>query len=129
MRGYYLVSGILLILLTIDFAVTAPAPAQEKRRAGIDVSVVRMPEDSDALTMLGKSKRGDELSDLWLDYLRSDVEYSKVTKPESSATRPPPPPPPPGPADGQTKKQPPPPSSTDERLPDKKLPLLDILIS
>lgn len=126
MRGYFTVSGILLILLIIDFAVAAPAPVQQKRRAGIDVSVVRLPEDPDALTML--EKRGDDWSDLWVDYLRSDVKLSKVTKPKSSTsvTRPPPPS---GPARGQTNKQPPPPSSTDERLPDEKLPLLDILIS
>jgi hypothetical protein len=64
MRLYYIVSGTLLILSIIDFAVTAPVLVQEKIQARVDV--VHMP--GDAMTMLGK--RGDdsgELGELWVE--------------------------------------------------------------
>ena len=59
MRRYYIVSGIILILPIINFAVAAPVPVQEKLQADVDVV---HPEDS--MTMLGK--RVDELSELWI---------------------------------------------------------------
>jgi hypothetical protein len=60
MRRYDTISGILLILSIIDFAVAAPVLVQEKRRAGVDA--VYTPED--AITMLGE--RGDELVNYFL---------------------------------------------------------------
>src|SRR5258708_36865384 len=59
MRRYIIVSGILLILSIIDFALAAPVLAQEKCQACVDV--VGIPED--AMTTLGK--RGGELEQLW----------------------------------------------------------------
>ena len=106
MRGYYIVSGILLILPIINIAVAAPAPVQEKHKHNADISAVHTPEV--AATMFGK--RGDVVQDIWIDYLRNEGELSKAVsnpkpKPDSSAARPPPPaspPPPSGPADGKT---------------------------
>jgi hypothetical protein len=53
MRRYYIVSGILLILPIINFAVAAPVLVQEKRQAVVDVAHI----PKDVITMLGK--RGD----------------------------------------------------------------------
>src|SRR6266849_1644671 len=104
MRPFYyycIVSGILLI---IDFAVAAPV-LQEKR------DVVDIPED--AITML---KRGDELSELWLDFLRYD--FAKGAKPaESSAARPSSSSPPLGPAHGSAGVEQPPPSMPEASSP------------
>jgi hypothetical protein len=93
MRRYYTVSGILLILPIIDFALAAPVLVQEKRQA--DVDVAHIPED--AITMLGK--RGDELNELWLKAL--NLNEGHLAKPEeSSAARPSSSSPPSGSADG-----------------------------
>ena len=54
MRRYDIVSGILLILSIIDFALAAPVPVQEKRQTCVDV--VHIPKD--VTTVL--EKRGDE---------------------------------------------------------------------
>jgi hypothetical protein len=54
MRRYDIVSGILLILSIIDFAIAAPILVQEKRHASVDV--VHIPKD--VITVLGK--RGEE---------------------------------------------------------------------
>ncbi|KAF8502880.1 hypothetical protein F5888DRAFT_1123112 [Russula emetica] len=79
MRSYYIVSGILLILRIIDFAVAAPASVlvQEKRQAGVDV--VPIPED--AITMSGK--RGDNFDELVLELFGVPKDHSE--KPESSS--------------------------------------------
>jgi hypothetical protein len=82
MRRYYIVSGILLILPIIDFAVAAPTLLQEKRQAGADV--VHIPKD--AITMLGK--RGDESTELLLKLLRLGPSRDHFAKPESSAAHP-----------------------------------------
>lgn len=78
MRRYYMVSGILLILSTVDFAVAAPALVREKSQTGVDV--IQIPEGM--TTMLGK--RVDELpvSELWLKYLSGEDD---VAKPEESS--------------------------------------------
>jgi hypothetical protein len=47
MRLYYIVSGILLILPIIDFAVAAPELIQEKLQARVDV--VHIPEEAMAM--------------------------------------------------------------------------------
>ena len=97
MRRHFIVSGILLIFPIIDFAVTAPVLVQEKPRAGLDVA--HTPED--VIPVFGK--RTDEWSELWLDFLRSDLakpEGSSAARPssyhQSSSS------PPSGPADGST---------------------------
>lgn len=82
MRRYYMVSGILLILSTIDFVVAAPVLVQEKRQAGFDVA--QIPEDA-AITMLGK--RGDDLDNFFLvyeDYF-AKPEESSAARPSSSS--------------------------------------------
>jgi hypothetical protein len=110
MRRYYIVSGILLILPIIDFAVAAPVLVQEKRQAGVDV--VHIPED--AITMLGK--RGDELNELWLKLFGHPEDH--FAKPEeSSAARPSSSSPPSGPADGWTDVKQPLPSIPEEPSP------------
>lgn len=82
MRGYFVVFGILLILPIIDFAVAAPALAQVKRQAGVDV--VHISED--AISMLGE--RGDESNELLLKYT-SYIENYFANPEELSHTRPP----------------------------------------
>jgi hypothetical protein len=84
MRRYYIISGILLILPIIDFAVAAPVLAQEECQAGVDM--MRIPED--AITMLGK--RGELLLDLFGNPGEYDfVKLEDSAKPESSlAARP-----------------------------------------
>jgi hypothetical protein len=77
MRRNYIVSGILLILPIIDFAVAAPMLVQEKHQAGVDA--VHIPED--AITVLGK--RGDDLNKLFFMF---EDHFAKPE--ESSATRP-----------------------------------------
>ena len=62
MRRYYIISGILLILSIIDFAVAAPVLVQEKHQVGVDV--VHIPKYS--VTMLGKRfDYFDDFSVLW----------------------------------------------------------------
>ena len=66
MRLYDIVSGILLILSVIDFALAAPVLVQEKRQAWVDV--VHLPKD--VITVL--DKRGDEeLEKLAAEYFNS----------------------------------------------------------
>ena len=77
MRRYYIVSGILLTLPIISFAVAAPVLVQEKHQAVVDV--VHIPED--VITMLGK--RGDELDELLLTFI--GVPEDHFPKPESSS--------------------------------------------
>jgi hypothetical protein len=91
MRLYYMVSGILLILPTIYFAVATPVPVQEKHKRPVDMGLI--PEDSK--TMLGK--RGDEvemyeLSRLILAYGQKPdrVHENPFAKPEGSSAAPPP---------------------------------------
>jgi hypothetical protein len=100
MRRYDTISGILLILSIIDFAVAAPVLVQEKCQPGVDA--VYIPED--AITMLGK--RGDELVKFFL------AHEDHFAKPEvSSAARPSTSFPPSGSNRAQMGvKQPPPPS-------------------
>jgi hypothetical protein len=99
MRLYNIVSGIILILPIIDFAVTAPVLVQEKRQARVDV--VHIP--GDAMTMLGK-RGGDsgELFELWVE-LFDHPESHFPTKPEElPAARPSLSSQPSGPAGGST---------------------------
>jgi hypothetical protein len=85
MRQYYIISGILLILSIIDFAVAAPVLVQEKHQAGVDV--VHIPKYP--ATMLGK--RFDELSKLWPELFHDaeedlpKLELSSGTRPSSSS--------------------------------------------
>jgi hypothetical protein len=72
MRRYDIVSGILLILSIIDFALAAPVLVQEKRQASVDV----LHTLKDVITVLGK--RGDA----WLEKFVDD--YFKGTKMENS---------------------------------------------
>ena len=65
MRRCNVVSGILLILPIIDFALAAPVPVQEKGRACVDV--VHRPED--VITVLGKRLGGEELEKAAEEYL------------------------------------------------------------
>jgi hypothetical protein len=110
MRRCYIVSGILLILPIIDFAVAAPVLVQEKRQAGVDVAPI--PED--ATTMLGK--RVDELDELLL--VLFGVPEDHIAKPESSsAAHLSSSSPPSGPADGWTNVKQPLPSIPEEPSP------------
>jgi hypothetical protein len=111
MRRYYAVSGILLILPIIDFALAAPVLVPEKRQKGTGVNVVHT---EDATTMLGK--RGDELNELWLK-LFGDSEDHFAKPEESSAARPSSSSPPSGPADGWTDITQPLPSIPEEPSP------------
>jgi hypothetical protein len=81
MRRYYIVSGILLILPIIDFALAVPVLVQENRQAGVDV--VHILED--AVPMLGK--RGDDLDELFLLYEDhfAQPEESSAARPSSSS--------------------------------------------
>ncbi|KAN0102324.1 hypothetical protein V8E52_012058 [Russula decolorans] len=94
MRRYDIVSGILLILSIIDFALAAPSPVlvQEKRQACIDA----VPIPKDVITVLGK--RGDEeLEKLLEEYFKAmgkPVESSDAHASSSLA--------PPGPDHGST---------------------------
>jgi hypothetical protein len=72
MRRCNIVSGILLILSIIDFALAAPVFVQEKRQTSIDVVHIL----KDVITVLGK--REDE----WLEKFVDD--YFKGTEMENS---------------------------------------------
>ena len=74
MRRYYIVSGILLILPIINFAVAAPVPVQEKLQTDVDVV---HPED--AITMLGKRVDDGELNELVIEL------FGHLPKPEESS--------------------------------------------
>ena len=79
MRRYDILSGILVILSIIGFALAAPIPVQEKRQAYIDV--VHIPRD--AITV--SAKRGNED----LDFARLALEYfKKMQKPVESSDAP-----------------------------------------
>ncbi|KAI0276450.1 hypothetical protein BGY98DRAFT_704997 [Russula aff. rugulosa BPL654] len=65
MRRYNIVSGILLILPIIDFALAAPLLVREKSRAYVDVA--HIPEDM--VTVLGE--RGEEIEKLAEGYLKT----------------------------------------------------------
>ena len=67
MRPYNIVSGILLILPIIDFAVAAPVTAQDKCQACIDVVRRDIPED--VITVLEKRVE-DPLDLLWEKYFQ-----------------------------------------------------------
>ena len=93
MRRYNIVSGLLLILPFIDFALAAPVLVQEKRQAYVDV--VHIPKD--VITVL--RKRGfDDLEKLVEDFFNTGVkppiESSDAHASSSSA--------PPGPDHGST---------------------------
>jgi hypothetical protein len=70
MRWCNIVSGILLILSIIDFALAAPILVQVQEKCQACVDVVHIPKD--AITVLGK--RGDE----WLEKFVDD--YFKKTE-------------------------------------------------
>jgi hypothetical protein len=72
MRMYDIVSGILLILSIISFALAAPVLVQDKRQASVDVVHTL----KDVITVLGK--RGDT----WLEKFVDD--YFKGTEMENS---------------------------------------------
>jgi hypothetical protein len=79
MRRDYIVSGILLVLLIINFAVAAPVLVQEKHQAVVDL--VHVPED--AIAMLGK--RGDEFDELLLTLFGVPEESSSAARPSAPA--------------------------------------------
>jgi hypothetical protein len=87
MRLYsdYIVSGIFLILLIINFAVAAPVLVQEKSQARVDV--VHIPKY--AMTMLGTRKRAGGLDEIFSDAESHFVRPENSANPEkSSATHP-----------------------------------------
>jgi hypothetical protein len=65
MRRYDIISGILLILSTIDFALAVPVLVQEKRQASV-VAVAHIPKD--VITVLGKRTDEEEVGKLWKEY-------------------------------------------------------------
>jgi hypothetical protein len=83
MRRYDIVSGILLILSIIDFALAAPVLVQKKRQAS--VNVVHIPKD--VITVL--EKRGDDdiekLVGEFFETSEKPVESSDAHAPSSSA--------------------------------------------
>ncbi|KAI0276428.1 hypothetical protein BGY98DRAFT_1187795 [Russula aff. rugulosa BPL654] len=114
MRLYrdYIVSGIFLILLIINFAVAAPVLIQEKLQARVDV--VYIPKH--AMTMLGTRKRAGELDEIFSDAEGHFVRPENSANPEeSSAIRPSSSSQPSGLADGLTDVGQPPPSISNEQ--------------
>ena len=82
MRRHDLVTGILLLLSIIDFALTAPVLVQECQAC---IDVVHIPKD--VVTVLGR-RGGDELGNVVLDYfkmLEEPVESSDAHAPSGSA--------------------------------------------
>jgi hypothetical protein len=67
MRRYNIVSGILLILSIIHFALAAPLSVQEKRQERVDV--VHIPKD--VITVLGR-RWGEDLEKLLEEYLEGE---------------------------------------------------------
>ena len=107
----YIVSGIFLILLIINFAVAAPVLIQEKLQARVDV--VYIPKH--AMTMLGTRKRAGELDEIFSDAEGHFVRPENSANPEeSSAIRPSSSSQPSGLADGLTDVGQPPPSISNE---------------
>jgi len=83
MRRNFKVSGILLILSIIDFALAAPVSAQEERRARVDV--VHVPKD---VTIVLEKRGGEELEKLAGEYFKTlgkPVESSDAHALSSSA--------------------------------------------
>jgi hypothetical protein len=83
MRRYDIVSGILLILSIIDFALAAPVPVQEKRQACVDV--MHIPEG--VTTVLGKRGAEDDLEHVVEEYFKT-VDSSDAHASSNSAPGP-----------------------------------------
>jgi hypothetical protein len=66
MRRYDIVSGILLILFIINFALAAPVLVQEKRQVVVDAAHI----PKDVVTVLGK-RGDDELEELLAEYFKT----------------------------------------------------------
>jgi hypothetical protein len=83
MRRYDIVTGILLVLSIIDFALAAPLLAQEKHQSRVDV--VHIPKD--VTTVLGK-RWEEELEKLGEEYLKTSgksIDSSGIHSSSSSA--------------------------------------------
>ena len=95
MRQYDILSGILLILSIIGFALAAPVLVQEKRQACVDV--VHIPRD--AITVLGKRADDDfdEFASLVDGYINTWKKMSGTSDVHASSSSAPP-----GPNDGST---------------------------
>jgi hypothetical protein len=92
MRRYDIVSGILLILSIIDFALAAPVLVQEKRQASVDV--VHIPKD--VITVL--EKRGsEEVEKLVEEYFKAMGKPAESSDSHASSSSSPP-----GPDHGST---------------------------
>jgi hypothetical protein len=89
MRRYDVVSGILLILSIIDFALAAPVLVQEKRQACADVVDIT----KDVIPVLGKRGSGD-IERLVKDFFNTKVRWVRPIESSSSAL--------PGPDHGST---------------------------
>ena len=92
MRRCYIVSGILLILSIVDFALAAPILVQEKRQASVDA--VKLPKE--VITVLGK-RVGEDLEKLAEEFAKTwgkPIDSSDAHVSSSSA--------PPGPDRGST---------------------------
>jgi len=85
MRRYDLVTGILLILSIIDFALAAPVLVQEKRKAGVDV--VHIPKDG--ITVLGK-RVGEELAKVTEELLKNGEKLEVSAGAHASSSSAPP---------------------------------------
>jgi hypothetical protein len=88
MRRYDIVSGILLILSIIDFALAAPVLVQEKRQAGVDV--VHVPKD--LVTVLWE-RGGDDESMKLVEWFRNGIkalneQHASKSSVASSSTAP-----------------------------------------
>ena len=81
MRRYDIISGILLILSIIDFALAAPVPVQEKREAHVDVA--HMPKD--VITIL--EKRGqEELETAVAEYFKTLMKSAETSDAHASSS-------------------------------------------
>ena len=85
MRRYDIVSGIILILSFIDFALAAPALVQRNHQAGVDA--VHIPKD--AITMLGK-RGADELEHVVEEYFKTSVKPVEPSDARASLSSAPP---------------------------------------
>jgi hypothetical protein len=89
MRRYDIVSGILLILSIIDFALAAPVLAQEKRQAGVDA--LHIPKD--VIAVLGTrvdpgSQEVERLLDKYFKDMGNPAESSDAAHASSSSAAP-----------------------------------------
>ena len=82
MRRCDILSGILLILSIIDFALAAPVLVQEKRQAYVDV--VYIPQTKDVISVLGK--RGITADDLLDEFYRAVDDHSESSKAHASSS-------------------------------------------